>query len=282
MKRYIIGLLAALSLTLTAGADEPMLQDNVPDTHTVVKGDTLWDISSTFLKNPWMWPEIWHVNTQIDNPHLIYPGDLIRLSYLDGKPRLTLDNSGRIYKLEPKAHVLSAGDAIDTIPLDRINSFLSKSRIVTIEQMQLAPYVVSGADEHLIVGAGDNAYVRGNVGDVRSIYGVYRQGEQYRDPVTKEILGVLARDIGSGEIMNIRGEISTMKMLRTEEEVRAGDRLLREDERSVNTNFFPSAPNAPIEGQILAVEGGVSQVGRLDVVILNRGSRELLDRKSVV
>lgn len=282
MKRYIIGLIAALSLTLTAGAEEPRLQDNVPDTHTVVKGDTLWDISSTFLQNPWMWPEIWHVNAQIENPHLIYPGDLIRLSYLDGKPRLTLDNSGRIYKLEPKAHVLSSGEAIDTIPLERINSFLSKSRIVTIEQMQLAPYVVSGGDGHLIVGAGDSAYVRGNVGDVRSTYGVYRQGEQFVDPVTKEVLGVLARDIGSGEITTIRGDISSMKMLRTEEEVRAGDRLLREDERSVNTNFFPSAPSAPIEGQILAVEGGVSQVGRLDVVILNRGSRELLSVGNVL
>lgn len=276
MKKYVLALLAAVSLTSIANAEEPRLQDNVPETHTVVKGDTLWDISGTFLKNPWMWPEIWHVNAQIDNPHLIYPGDVIRLIYMDGKPRLTLDNSGRIYKLEPKAHVLSTGEAIDTIPLDRINNFLSKSRIVGIDELQLAPYIVSGADDHLIVGAGDRAYVRGNVGEERTVYGVYRQGDQYIDPETKEVLGVMAQDIGSGFVESIRGEIATLEMTRTVEEVRAGDRLLREDERSVDTNFYPSAPNAPIEGQILAVEGGVSQVGRLDVVIINRGERELV------
>jgi len=278
MKKYVLAILAVVSLTfiVIANAEEPRLRDNVPETHTVVKGDTLWDISSTFLQNPWMWPEIWHVNTQIANPHLIYPGDVIRLIYMDGQPRLTLDNSGRIYKLEPKAHVLSTGEAIDTIPLDRINNFLSKSRIVSREELQLAPYVVSGADDHLIVGAGDSVYVRGDVAEERSVYGIYREGDQYVDPETKEVLGVMAKDIGSGTVKSIRGEITTLDITRTVEEIRAGDRLLREEERAIETNFYPSAPNAPIEGQILAVEGGVSQVGRLDVVVINRGSRELV------
>jgi len=278
MKKLFLGLFAAFllssPLTLQVNAQEALLRDDVPDTHTVVKGDTLWDISGRFLRNPWMWPEIWHVNAQIENPHLIYPGDVIRLIYLGGQPRLTLDTSGRVYKMTPKARVLSAGEAIDTIPLDKINSFLSRSRVVTEEELLLAPYVVSGADEHLIVGAGDKVYVRGDIREKYSVFGVYRKGQDFIDPETKEKLGVQALDIGTGEIRAIDGEISTMNISRTTEEIRAGDRLLRQEERSVDSTFYPSPPSEEIEGVILAVEGGLSQVGKMDVVVLNRGERE--------
>lgn len=291
MNKYVMGLLTVICLSVPVavnvsaqGSSEPQLRDDAPATHTVVKGDTLWDISGTFLKNPWMWPEIWHVNTQIENPHLIYPGDLIRLTYLDGQPRLTLDTSGRIYKLEPKAHVLSAGEAIDTIPLDKINSFLSRSRVVSPEELLMAPYVVSGADEHLISGKGDQVYIRGSVSDDFTVYGVYRQAEQFVDPITKEKLGVLARDIGSGELIRKadEGGISTLEMTRSTEEVRAGDRLLRQEERPIESVFYPSPPVGDVDGVILAVEGGVNQVGKLDVVVLNRGSRELMSVGNVL
>ncbi|WP_370980503.1 LysM peptidoglycan-binding domain-containing protein [Agaribacterium sp. ZY112] len=274
MRKYLTGMIAALALSGALSAEEPQWQNDMPTTHVVVKGDTLWDISESFLKNPWLWPEIWHVNAQIKNPHLIYPGDAIRLIYVDGKKRLTLDTSGRIYKLEPKAHVISAGEAIETIPLDEINSFLSRSRVVGKEELEMSPYVISGAQEHLVVGAGDRAYVRGEVEGERSGYGVYRQGEVYMDPVTDEFLGVQAIDIGSGVIENVEGEISTMLVTRTTEEMRIGDRLLREEERSIESTFFPSSPDVDIEGEILAVEGGVSTVGKLDIVVINRGQRE--------
>ncbi|WP_096086670.1 LysM peptidoglycan-binding domain-containing protein [Agaribacterium haliotis] len=282
MRKYLTGMMAALALSAPLSADEPQWQEDMPDTHTVVKGDTLWDISETFLKNPWLWPEIWHVNAQIANPHLIYPGDVIRLIYLDGEKRLTLDTSGRIFKLEPKAHVVSQGEAIETIPLDEINSFLSRSRVVSEQELQLAPYVISGLNEHLIVGAGDKAYVRGSVDGENTGYGIYREGEVYIDPVTDEFLGVQAIDIGSGMIERVNGEISTMAVTRTTEEMRIGDRLLRDEERSIDSTFFPSSPLGDVEGQILAVEGGVNQVGKLDVVVINRGSREQLEVGNVL
>ncbi len=278
MKKFILGIIAVTTLSAYivafANSDGPVLRDDVPDTHTVVKGDTLWDISGKFLKNPWMWPEIWHVNAQIENPHLIYPGDVIRLVYFKGKPRLELDTSGRIYKMTPKARVLTAGEAIDTIPLDKINSFLSRSRVVTDDDLKIAPYVVSGGDEHLIVGAGDKAYVRGDLKEKYAVFGVYRRGELFVDPDTREKLGVQALDIGSGEVISIDGEISTLKISRTTEEIRAGDRLLRQEQRSIDSTFYPSPPGGVIEGQILAVEGGLSQVGKYDVVVINRGQRE--------
>lgn len=277
MKNKLLGFLTALTLTfsLTVSAQErPVLRDDVPDTYTVVKGDTLWDISATFLKNPWMWPEIWHVNTQIENPHLIYPGDVIRLVYMEGQPRLTLDTSGRVYKLSPKARVLSAGEAIDTIPLDKINSFLSRSRIVTKEELEAAPYVVAGYNENLIVGAGDSLYARGLFEKGSTVYGIYRKGEEYRDPETRERLGIQALDIGTGTLRAVSGEVGTLDISRTTEEIRMGDRLLRQEERSIDSTFFPSAPQGEVNGVILAVEGGLNQVGKMDVVVINRGSRE--------
>ncbi len=279
MRKYVTGLLAALALNVGVvelTAEEVRLRDDVPNTHTVVKGDTLWGISASFLKNPWLWPEIWHVNAQIQNPHLIYPGDVIRLIYLDGKPRLTLDSTGRIFKLEPKAHVISTGDAIDTIPLGEINSFLSRSRIVDKDEMKLAPYVISGLDQHLIVGAGDKLYARGEVGESSSVYGVYRTGVTFIDPETDEFLGIQALDIGTVSVLTKEDEISTMRVSRTTEEIRIGDRLLREEERSIDSTFIPSAPADDVDGVILAVEGGVSQVGKMDVVVINRGERELI------
>lgn len=278
MKKTLLGIFAVTSLsmclTFSSYAEGPILRDDVPDTHTVVKGDTLWDISGTFLKNPWMWPEIWHVNAQIQNPHLIYPGDVIRLVYFKGKPRLELDTSGRVFKMTPEARVLTADEAIDTIPLDKINSFLSRSRVVSDKDLKNAPYVVAGGDDHLIVGAGDKVYVKGDLKEKFAVYGVYRRGEQFVDPETREKLGVQALDIGSGEVVSFNGEISTLKVSRTTEEIRAGDRLLRQEERAIDSTFYPSPPASDINGQILVVEGGLSQVGKFDVVVINRGERE--------
>lgn len=275
MKKYFIGLTLALLLANQAFAQAPQLRPDVPDTYTVVRGDTLWDISATFLQNPWMWPEIWHVNTQIANPHLIYPGDVIRLIYLDGKPRLTVTNrQGPVMKLTPGARVLTEAEAIETIALDKINSFLSRSRVVTKEELEAAPYVVAGGDDHLIVGAGDSFYAMGNFTGEEAVYGIYRRGEEYRDPETRERLGIQALDIGSSELRAINGEVGTLKATRSREEIRVGDRLLREEERPIDSTFFPSPPAGDIQGVILVVEGGLTQVGKMDVVVINRGARE--------
>ncbi len=280
MKKLFLGMLAACLLAgpfASALAEEPELRNDYPENYTVRKGDTLWDISETFLQNPWMWPEIWHVNTQIANPHLIYPGDVIRLIYLDGKPRLTLERSERTFKLSPKTRVIEGDDAISTIPLSAINSFLSRSRIVGVGELEQAPHVVAGEDKRLIVGAGDRLYARGEFTEGPSVYGVYRKGDVYRDPETGEILGVQARDIGTAKLRAIDGEIATMAITRTTEEIRVGDRFLVQEERPVDSFFSPSRPAGEVNGIILAVEGGVSQVGKLDVVVINRGEREAME-----
>ena len=274
MKKRILGLLGACLLLGQAFAEKPEFQANYPEQYTVVKGDTLWDISNRFLRNPWMWPEIWHVNPQIANPHLIYPGDRITLVYLDGKPHLTLDTSNRVVKLSPEVRVLDNEGAIPSIPLDQINNFLSRSRVLTAEELDAAPHVVSGEAQRLVLGKGDRLYARGDFSPDVPVYGIYRKGETYVDPDTGELLGVQAIDIGSGKMRALEDDIATLLMTRTTEEVRVGDRLLAEESRAVTSTFFPSAPSSEVNANIIAVEGGVTQVGKMDVVIVNRGERE--------
>lgn len=265
--------LFALCLSVSALADEVLLKNSHPDRYTVVKGDTLWDISNTFLQTPWMWPEIWHVNPQIENPHLIYPGDVVKLVYLDGKPRLTLERSGNL-KLSPQVRAQPIGDAIPSIPLDEINNFLSRSRVVSSAEMEAAPHVLTGAEQHLIVGAGDKLYARGDFSDGTQVYGVYRAGQRFIDPATNELLGLQALDIGTVKMITEQGDLGTFDVTRTTEEVRIADRLLPHEERAVDSMFYPSLPEDGLEGVIMAVEGGVNQVGPMSVVALNRGERE--------
>lgn len=283
MKKILFGIIALSVIATSSWGQEPVLRDDHPEQYSVVKGDTLWDISDKFLQNPWMWPEIWHINPQIDDPHLIYPGDVIALIYLDGQPRLTVQrgDESRTYKVEPgtvklspSVHVIPLAEAIPSIPLDAINTFLSESRIVSGRELEEAPYVLAGANNRLIVGAGDFLYARGDFTEGVPVYGVYRRGDDYVDPVTGEVLGIQARDIGTVRVKKVDGDIATSNVTRTTEEIRIKDRLLTHEERPIDSSFFPSAPDANIEGVILAVEGGVSQVGKMDVVVLNRGARE--------
>ncbi|MEE4461542.1 LysM peptidoglycan-binding domain-containing protein [Azotobacter chroococcum] len=268
-------------LLLAAGGSlaqaEVQLRAGHPQSYTVVRGDTLWDISGKFLRAPWQWPQLWHVNPQIENPHLIYPGDVLSLVYIDGQPRLMLNRgaSRGTIKLSPQIRSTPMIQAIPTIPLEKINSFLLSNRIVDdAAEFEGAPYVVAGNAERVVSGAGDRVYARGDFSAGEAAYGLFRQGKTYVDPETKEVLGINADDIGTGEVVAEEGDIATLVLRRSTQEVRIGDRLFATEERAVNSTFMPSEPASPIDGVILDVPRGVTQVGNFDVVTLNKGSRD--------
>lgn len=255
-----------------------------PERYTVVKGDTLWHISERFLKTPWLWPEVWHANPQIANPHLIYPGDVIGLIYIDGKKRITTLKAGPnngVVKLSPKIRSTPISTAIPTIPLDAIASFLSQNRIVTTAEMDAAPYVLIGNEQHLITAAGDTVFARGEA-IVEDKLGVYRESEAFVDPETNEYLGMEARAIATGHVKAVDGEVISMKVLRSSEELRTGDRLLPTEDRIINSTFTPSRPDMDIEGQMISVDGGVGNIGQYDVVVINRGAREGIKEGNVL
>lgn len=278
MRKLLSAVFVFSFLGLQVAMAQPELKSGHPDRYTVVRGDTLWGIASRFLDNPWLWPEIWHANPQIDNPHLIYPGDVIGLVYVDGKPRLTtvsrtVKMSPEVTKLEPQVRVMPLDSAIPAIPLDVIAPFLNDSRIMSPEQLEAAPYVLEGKDGRLVSGAGDIIYARGNARG-RDNLGIYRAGASYRDPKTNEFLGLEARSIGQGQVRSVNGDILTVLLQRTRTNVSQGDRLLETEDRPINASFQPSRPEQEIRGQMIAVMDGVSQIGQYAVVVLNRGERE--------
>ncbi|MCK5886292.1 MAG: LysM peptidoglycan-binding domain-containing protein [Alcanivorax sp.] len=256
----------------TAMAQDVSVRADHPDEYVVVKGDTLWDISGMFLEKPWQWPAIWHANPQIENPHLIYPGDRLALVYIDGKPRITKVATSDVVKLSPQVRSEAIDTPIPAIPLDAIASFLTETRIVSPEEINGAPYVLEGEDGRIITGAGDRIYARGEKPADR--VGIFRRSKEFVDPDTGEFLGLEARSIARGNVNAENGDVLTVGITKSSEEVRIGDRLLVNEDRRLTTSFVPSSPDSEIEGKMISVDGGVSQIGQYDVVAINRGERE--------
>jgi len=286
MRKVLFGLISFMLVTFCAHATDhedgnPLRLDH-PDRHVVVTGDTLWDISETFLRSPWLWPEIWHVNPQIANPHLIYPGDVISLIYVDGQPRLVLERGPgeRTVKLSPDIRIEPLDTVIPAIPLDAISPFLKRSRVTDQETLDQAAYVISGHEGRIVSGGGDTLYARDNKASQLAqyfSYGVYRPGDAYIDPDTGEVLGIEALEVGLGKVVAKDADISTMRLASSDQDIRAKDRLLPTEEEKVIPTFFPSSPINQVDGKIISVLGGVSQVGSYDVVAINLGERENIE-----
>lgn len=271
--KKLLGLVTALLFAVSLHAEPIALAPDHPERYVVVKGDTLWDISGRFLQQPWLWPEVWYVNPQIENPHLIYPGDVISLVYVDGRPQLRLERGQATVKLSPTAREERLDQAIHTIPIDAIRQFLTHPLVVDEDELDTAPYLLTAADEHVVAGAGDRIYVRGVANEAARDFSLYRTGGQYQDPDSGEILGYKAQYIGDARL-NAFADVSTMTLVRTNREARAGDRLQPVSEDEIHTHFTPHAPAQEIEGRIIDVVDGVSQIGQYQVVAINRGSRE--------
>ncbi|MGY2169609.1 LysM peptidoglycan-binding domain-containing protein [Pseudomonas gingeri] len=282
MRKTLLALLLAFTGVVQA---QVQLKDGYPQRYTVVRGDTLWDISGKFLREPWKWPEIWHANPQIANPDLIYPGDILTLQFVDGQPRLVVERgaSRGTIKLSPQVRSSPVADAIPSIPLEKINAFLLSNRIVdSPEDFKKAPYILAGSNERVLSGMGDRIYARGAFDPTHSVYGLFRQGKVYTDPQTKEFLGINADDVGTGELLATEGDVGTLMLRRTTEEVRLGDRLFVSEERPITSTFMPSAPQAQISGVIIDVPRGVTQIGVMDVVTIDKGRRDGLAEGNVL
>lgn len=274
--RAILAILVPLVFSAALWADELKINPNHPDQYTVVKGDTLWDISGKFLQHPWEWPQLWHNNPQIKDPHWIYPGDTLYFSYVNGVPRLSLSPNGGEEKVLPRVRESGIEQAIRMIPSDAVVQFLTTPKVVTAEEMQQAPYVIGFAGEHLIAGAGDGIYVRAIEEPQGLGYTVYRQGKPYINPVTKEILGYEAQFVADATLQ-VPGDPATLHINKSDVEIQRGDRLMPTAEGELALNYFPRPPENQVVGSIIRVMGGVSQIGQHDIVVIDKGKADGLE-----
>ena len=271
-KRFL-GMVFAVLFAASLYAADVVLNPDHPDRYVVVKGDTLWDISAMFLRDPWLWPEVWYVNPQIANPHLIYPGDILNLVYVDGQPQLRMTRGYPTVDLGPQIREQSLADAIPTIPIDAIRPFLTRALVVDANELDSAPYVVASAGEHVITGVSDRVYVRGIDDSEASVYDIFEPGGPYIDPDTNEVLGYEALYVGTGPIEQF-GDPSTLFLAETTREIRTGDRLRPAEQASPITHYQPHAPGEDLEGHIISVIDGVTQIGQFNVVAIDLGTRE--------
>ena len=278
-----LGLAFALLCSPGLLADTIALQPDHPDRYVVKKGDTLWDISAMFMQDPWRWPEIWHVNPQIENPHLIYPGDIIALVFgADGTPQLQLLRGRQTVKLSPQVRGTPLREAIPPIPMDAIAQFLNDSRaVLTPEELESAPYIVESMDGHLIAGTGDRIYVRSVPDRSSTRYNVYRPGKAYKRLGSEIALGYEALYVGDATLERT-GDPATLELSRTVRETLIGDRLLPVGEETIQQNFYPHPPAKEVDGAILAVIDGVSQIGQYQVVVIDLGTEDGMEQGNVL
>jgi len=251
----------------------PVLAPNAPDSYVVKQGDTLWAIAKLFLRDPWFWPEIWQVNPQIENPHRIYPGDTLRLVYIEGKPNLVLER-GEGARVIPRVRSQPLESAITTIPYETIAAFMSKPSVLVADQIKHAGYVLASLDNHEAISEGDTVYARGfpNPAEVGMRFNVVRVGDPLRDPEDNKILGYDGVYTGSGRVTR-SGDPATLLMTDSNREAEPGDKVLPSIV-DVPLDFVPSSPKTRINGRIMAVSDGVTVIGQYEVVVINRGARD--------
>lgn len=258
-----------------------------PDVYTVVRGDTLWDISERFLTTPWEWPKVWKANPNIKNPHLIYPGDHISLRYdANGQPTLVISRNGEevgdsvIYgenggteKLSPRIREQSLKDAIPMIPGDAIRQFLVYPRVVSAKQLKKAPYVIGNYDGRLTSALGHEIYARGNINSSQPSYGVFRRSKELRDPVNNELLGHEVTHVASARLLQ-QGDPATLLITSNKMETISGDRLMSTANGFAQHTYVPRTPAIQGgEGRIVSLVDAISQAGRNQIVVLNLGDR---------
>ena len=279
---HLILCLVGLIFASQVCADQIALRANHPERYVVVKGDTLWDISARFLESPWRWPEVWNFNPQIKNPHLIYPGDVVSLTYDEqGKPMLRVERGQPTVKLSPKVRASREETPISTIPMNVIGQFLGQPRVVSEREIKNSAYIVANLDNRLIAGQGDTIYVRGLVPGGDTDYTVLRIGDAYKNPGSKEILGYEAIHVAEAKVEAF-GDPSTLKIVKSTREALTGDRLLPVRENQIDQTFIPHAPSSKIDGQIIAVVDGVSRIGQYQTVVINRGEQDGLETGNVL
>lgn len=310
---YVLTILLGLSSGLVA-ADDVKLKPDHPERYTVVKGDTLWDIASRFLQSPWHWPRVWKINDKIKNPHLIYPGDVILLRYVDGKPELIMLRNEKVAadgttetvadsntaepakvespvsdtragsdvkKLSPKVYSEALNSAIPTIPPNIIVPFLTNPLAVGDKELERAGYVTIGLDNRIALGNQSEFYARGVREPDAEYFRIFRPGKPLKNPDTGELLAYEALYLGDARKLE-NGDPSKFVVTAVKQEILPSDRLMAAGSRAALPYYFPHSPDKAVNGRIIAALNSVAEIGSQTVVAISLGEREGIEEGHVL
>jgi len=278
--------ISAAGATVAAPAALPadtrgMVNPSAPKHYTVKRGDTLWGIASMYLRDPWLWPEVWILNPQIPNPHLIYPGDTLALAFgADGRPQVSLEQAGAV-RLDPRLRNSALDSAIPTIPYSAIAAFLSRPTVVTADEMRHAPYVLAFRDKHEIAGSGIEVYVRNLPAAENARFAIVHVGNPLRDPDDGKVVGYEGIYTATALVQR-PGDPAKALLIDPARETLRGDRLLSADASETPVTFALRAPASDVHGRIIDVVGGTELAGQYAVVVINRGKRHGLEAGNVL
>jgi LysM repeat protein len=260
------------------------LKPGAPQQYTVKRGDTLWGIANMFLKDPWLWPEIWYVNSKVANPHLIYPGDVLVLAYAaNGKPRITIATASPQHELHlnPMLRSTPLEDAIPTVPYSAIAAFLSRPTVLAPEQIRHAPYVLAFNEEHQAAGDGQIMYARGLKQAAEGArYSVVHVDEPIYDPDSGQVLGYQGIYTATAMVQKA-GQVTKTVLVDSARETLSGDCLLP-DASTTPLTFTPKMPATKVNGRIISVIDSVQLVGQFDIVVVNRGLHDGIDAGTIL
>jgi hypothetical protein len=258
----------------TADLSKVTLNSTAPLTYTVKRGDTLWGISAMYLRDPWLWPEIWHVNPSIQNPHLIFPGDQLALAYgANGEPQLRLVRGGAV-RVSPLVRSDSLDGPIARIPYEAIQAFLGRPGLLSADDLRNAPYVAGMRDRHIAAGADMQVYVKGLDQAAAGRYSIVHPGDALVDPDSGRQLGFMGLYSATARIEPTGSELSRAYLLESSRETIKGDLVFAEEPTRVAEDIIPRAAPAGMDGQIIGIYNGLYLVGKYNVVAINRGSRD--------
>jgi hypothetical protein len=289
------------SQTVKAVIPEPKPVETVvyepeyPQTYIVQEGDTLWDISSVFLRDPWYWPEIWFKNPQIENPHLIYPGDTLAIVYVGGERRVQLLSRGtadtvtsqttgglQVVKINPRVRSKSIDATIPSIPIESIRHLLERPMIIDEDTLKNSAYVLSSLDNHLINSLDDKLYVRNlDTSSGTGRYHIYRPNRPLYDPITNELLGYEALYVGESKLL-LSGDPASVRVTESEREILRDDRVMPLDHVNFERDFYPRPPSTEVSGEIVALLDAISKSGAYQTIAINLGNRDGVESGNVL
>jgi LysM repeat protein len=271
---------AAPTSAAPANAPAVVMNPNAPKSYTVKRGDTLWGIASMYLRDPWLWPEIWYVNSRIENPHLIYPGDVLALAYgADGRPQLQLVEGGPA-RLDPRLRSSPLDGAVPTIPYSAIAAFLSRPTVLSLDQVKHLPHVVIFREEHQAGGTGQEFYVTDLNAAPNARFSVMHVGEPLRDPDNGHMMGYQGIYTATAVITR-PGNPAKGLLTDSARETLRGDLIISGTGETPSTLTL-RAPKSEVHGRIMSVVEGVQLIGQYDIVVINRGTVDGVDAGDVL